>query len=147
MAIGGAAGVLAAATAYEASVAWGWIHLGDEPGQKPPLDTLVVSAAFAAYIVAIVVAATVASRAVAVLAIVGAALVLARFYTYDPYYLPTHRRMSDGGLFPASWVAALCVGTALAAGATLYAPRGGRALTAAALIACVFTFLFAGAGH
>jgi hypothetical protein len=147
VAIGGAAGLLAAATVYEASVAFGWIALGNEPGDGPPLDTPVAIAAVATYVVAIAAAALLASRALAVLAAAGAALVVARFYTFDPYYLPTHRRMSDQGLFPTTWIAAVCIGAAIAVAVTIYQPRRGRAFTTAILIACVFTFLFAGAGH
>jgi len=50
------------------------------------------------------------------LAPVGTAFVVARWYSFDPYYAPTLRRHSDDGFVSGVWIVAL-VGLALAAAA------------------------------
>jgi hypothetical protein len=77
----------------------------------------------------------------------GAAFVVARFYSYDPYYAPTLRRMSDGGSLPGWWiiaVVALAVGGALA---TTCLPRLALAAAGAAALLCAATAFLAGLGH
>ena len=81
------------------------------------------------------------------LAPVGAAFMTARFYTFDSYYLPTLRRMSDGGFVPALWIFAL-VGLTIIAVVVTYLRRGpGLRLAAALLVVCAITTLYEGAGH
>jgi hypothetical protein len=50
----------------------------------------------------------------AVVALATAALLVARYYSYDPYYAPDLHRMSDGGLIAGWWVV-LLVGLSLTA--------------------------------
>jgi hypothetical protein len=45
------------------------------------------------------------------------------------------------------WVALVCAGAALAAGATRLRPRAGSFLTVAVLVLCFATVAFEGAGH
>jgi general stress protein CsbA len=141
-------GVLLAAACYEGAVALGWLHLGKAPGEGPPGQGLVLVAALAALVVAAGLAAVAPRRPlVPLLAPAAAALVVARFYTYDPYYLPTLRRMSDGGAVAGRWVAFVCAAAAVAALTSRVRPRTGSFLTVAVLILCFGTVVFEGAGH
>ena len=96
--------------------------------------------------------------AAATLPLAAAAFVAARFYTYDVYYLPTLRRMSDGGVVSAGWVygivvAAIVVGVIWTVVATVAEPaasaarRPARALSVAVLIICAVTAFAEGTGH
>ena len=146
--------VLAAATAYEAAVALGWLAVGPEPGQAPAGNGLVLGAAvlalFAGAGLCLVHAWGPGPEVDALgwlLAPAAAAFVLARFYTYDPYYAPTLRRMSDDGLVADSWVYML-VGLALLAGALVrIRPRAGLGATALVLLLSAVTALAEGGGH
>ena len=146
--------VLAAATAYQAAVALGWLAVGPDPGQAPAGNDLVLGAAVLALVagagLCLVHAWAPLSRVNAsgsLLAPAGAAFALARFYTYDPYYAPTLRRMSDDGLVADSWVY-LLVGLALLAAVLVrIRPRAGLGATALVLLLSAFTALAEGAGH
>ena len=85
--------------------------------------------------------------AAALLAPAAAFFVTARFYTGDPYYLPTFRRYADGGIFPPTWIYVL-LGLALAVGATTYLWRRTAAVeSSVVLLLLAFTALFMGTGH
>src|ERR1035437_9544051 len=76
----------------------------------------------------------------------AAAFVVARFYSFDDYYLPTLRRMSEGGL-PGKWIVGLVVIALLAAVATKIRPRLGTAMTSLVLFISVLTSIAMGVGH
>jgi hypothetical protein len=76
------------------------------------------------------------------LPVAAAAFLVARFESYDAYYAPALRRMSDGGLVSPWWVGFLCV----AAVAVALLPRA-RAVAPAVLLVIACTALIANAGH
>ncbi len=142
------------AACYELAVALGLISLDPSSGEGPAGDGLVLAAALLALVVGCALTATLAARSPALsggpamlLAPAAAAFLSARFYSYDPYYAPTLRRMSEGGLVPSGWVFFL-VGVALLASVLVrLEPRAGMALTASVLPVCALTALLASAGH
>jgi hypothetical protein len=143
--------VIAGAT-YEAAVALKWISLGDVPGEEAPYFGLFYTAALIALLVGAVVSWILAWRYesnvfVALLGIAAAALVVTSFYSFDPYYLPTMRRYSDGGTFSPTWVYAVAGFGLLSTWLCLTSPRIGFAVNAPALILCAFTVTFLGVGH
>jgi len=146
--------VLTAAAAYEAAVAFGWLSVGPKPGEAPVGNGLVLGAALLALVAGAGLSAVYAShrrpRADALGALIApaaAAFVVARFYSFDPYYAPTLRRMSDDGLVAASWVYTLAGLALLAAILTRTRPRTGLGLTVLVLLMSAFTALAEGGGH
>lgn len=140
--------VLAAATLYESLVALGAVDLGPLPGQGPPGEGFVLTVALFAMAVGVVVAvAAHRSPAVALLAPAAAAFLVARFYTFDPYYSPALRRMSDGGVVSPALVF-LMVGLALCAALLTRVRSGaGVALTAPVVLGCALLAFVVGVGH
>jgi hypothetical protein len=146
--------VLAAATAYEAAVALGWFAVGPEPGQAPSANGVVLGAAVFALVAGAGLCLVHAwdrqpqvDALASLVAPAAAAFVLARFYSYDPYYAPTLRRISDDGLVPDSWVY-LLVGLALLAAVLVrIRPRAGLSATALVLLLSALTALAEGSGH
>jgi hypothetical protein len=140
--------VLVGATIYEALVALGVIDLGALPGEGPPGEGLARLLALVAVLVgaAIVVAAPLAAPG-AFLAPAAGAFLLARFYTFDPYYLPTLRRMSDQGLLSPLLVysvVAVAIAVALVSGRW---PGVGRYLGPPIALAASLLAFAAGGGH
>lgn len=77
----------------------------------------------------------------------AAAFVVARFYAFDPYYAPSLRRASDGGLVPTAEIVVV-VAVSLVAGCLVATrPRLGSAATCCALLLCAFTALALRLGH
>jgi hypothetical protein len=72
---------------------------------------------------------------------------IARFYTFDPYFAPTLRRMSDHGLVAPRWAFTLAGGALVAALLTTIRPRAGLTLTAVLLPLLALTALAMGLGH
>ena len=140
--------VLAAAACYEAAVALGLVDVGPLPGQGPPREAAVLLPALGALLVGAVVVTLAHDRPLAwLLAPAAAALVVARFFSFDPYYAPTLRRMSDGGAVSPAWVAFVAV-AALAAGIALRTGRRAGAFVSSAVLVLSFaTVVFEGAGH
>jgi hypothetical protein len=155
MRYGVAATLLLAVTAgatYHAAVALRWISLGDVPGEEAPYFGLFYTAALIALLVGAIVSLTLAWRHesnlfVALLGIAAAALVVTSFYSFDPYYLPTMRRYSDGGTFSPTWVYAVAGFGLLSTWLCLTSPRTGFVVNAPALFLCAFTVTFLGVGH
>ena len=146
------AAVLAAVTGYELAVALGALDQGSLPGEGAPGGEVVGIVAAIAFLVAAFLAVVFAGArrspaAAALFAPLTGAFLVAHFYTFDPYYLPTLRRMSEGGMIPPVLVF-LIAGAAIAAGlVTLLRPRAGLALSAPLILACGLTASFAGVGH
>jgi hypothetical protein len=140
--------VLVGAACYEASVALRLLDVGPQPGQGPPSGGVVLVLALAALVAGAALVAAAPRHPLAwLLAPAAAALVVARFFSFDPYYAPTLRRMSDGGAVSPAWVAFVAA-AALAAGVALRTGRrSGAFLSAAVLVLSFATAVFEGAGH
>ncbi len=77
----------------------------------------------------------------------AAAFAVARFYSFDDYYLPTLRRMSDGGWVPGKWIVVLAALALLAGVSTRIRSRIGIALTSLVLFMSALTSVAVGMGH
>ena len=155
--IGAVIGCLSVATCYEALVAFGALGIGPDPGQVPSGENVVVLAAVVTLALGglVLLAASlsrrptlVPRRLAAFVPLAAVSFVVARWFSYDPYYAPTLRRMSDGGIVPGWWIVLLVV---LAAG-TAWAifrggPRAGTVLTVTVMWFSAITALASGAGH
>jgi hypothetical protein len=145
--------LLSAAAAYEGAIALGAIPLGRLPGEDAAATGEVLAGAVVALLAGASVALTASTRRVdlgvagSLLAPAAAAFVAARSYAFDPYYLPTLRRMSDGGLVSPVWVIALAVAALVAAPATRVLPRLGLVVSGAIMVLCAFTAVAQGLGH
>jgi hypothetical protein len=135
-------------TAYEAAIALEWISIGEVPGEGAPGEGEVLSVSVLAVLTGIAVSifSSRGNRLVAGLAPAAAALMVARFYSFDPYFAPSLRRASEGGLVAAAWVYSL-VALALLAGALALSRPRLAFIGAPIMFLCVFTTLFAFAGH
>ena len=117
-----------------------------------PFEGLVLVAALIAMLVGALVSLALSdggrsSTFVALFGAAAGAFVVARFYGFDPYYLPTLRRYSDGGAFPPGLVYTVA-GLGLLASLLCFArPRVGLILSGAVLFVCAFTSIFLGTGH
>jgi hypothetical protein len=141
-----------AGAVYEITVALGWVSLGTLPGEGPRYEGLVLPVALVAILAGTIGSWTLAVRSrrnafVALLGAAAAAFVVARFQGFDPYYLPTLRRYSDGGAFSPAWVYAVALFAVVASLLCFVRPRAGFILNAPALLLCAFTATFVGVGH
>lgn len=145
--------VLLGATVYEMLVGLRVIELGSLPGEGPPgagaVGVLAAIALLGAALVSAILAAacTPTPAPAALLAPAAGAFLLARFYAFDPYYLPTLIRYSERDFVPPVVVFVLAA-LSLAAGlVTLWRPRLGLSLSVASIIACAPTAWFVAVGH
>jgi len=142
---------LSFATAYEAAVALGAISLGPVPGAGPAGGEAVLKLGLLALVsgCGLALAESVRPRSswAAFIGPAAVAFALARFHTYDPYYAPGLRRMSDGGLFSPVWVYGLVASGIASACLARMRPRAGMIATAAVALVAAFTALFSGVGH
>lgn len=145
--------VVVVGAGYETAVAVGALNVGPLPGAEPPGRTAVFLAAELALLMASVAAAAripIGRRggaAVVMLPPAAAAFLLARFFSFDAYYAPTLRRMSDDGLVAPGLVCLLAGGCAVASLLLHSRPRGGFVLTAPLLCLVAVTAFVAGVGH
>ena len=143
--------VLFAAAAYETAVALEWISLGSVPGQEAPGQAEVTIAAFLALLTGIV--ATFVSRRIlrpwpaALVPLAAASYLLAHYYAFDSYYLPTLRRFSDSGSVSSVWVYGVVVAAVLVAVAITRRPSVAPVLTPILLLICAGTVVAEGFGH
>ena len=139
--------VLAAATVFETLVALEVVPVGKVPGDGARGGGVVLAAALLAMLVGAAVALVAAlappatdapSLAQVLLAPSGVAYLTARWLTFDPYYLPTLRRYSDGGV-GVPWIAALVVAGTVAGLLTRRLPRLGAVATSGVLTVSALT--------
>ena len=144
-------GLLVLATGYEALVAFGVIELGSLPGEGPPGELRIALLAVLTMLVAAGLAFFAALGAriplLALLPPVSAAFLVARFYTFDPYYLPTLRRYSEDGTLPPELVFVVVALALVAAVLTFVQRRAGAALSVLAILACAFFAQVLVGGH
>jgi hypothetical protein len=144
--------VLALATVYEALVALRVIDLGSLPGEGPP-GAEVVGVVAAVALMAAALLATVLFRMggapalAALLAPAAGAFLLARFYAFDPYYLPAHIRYLDRGFVPPAVVFALAGLAATAGLLTMRTRSVGLALSLLSILASGLIAWLSGVGH
>jgi len=143
--------VLLAAAAYEAAVALEWISMGSLSGQEAPGQAAVTIAAFLALLTGIV--ATLVSRRIlhrwpaALVPVAAAVYMLAHYYAFASYYLPTLRRFSDSGSVSSAWVFGVVVAAVLVALAIRRRPSVAPVLTPILLLICAGTVVAEGFGH
>jgi len=144
-------GVLASATAYEALIALGVIELGSGPGKGAPGEQAVALVAVLTMLVAAGLALVAARGArvpfVALLPAAAAAFLVARFYSFDPYFAPALRRYSEDGMLPPELVFGVVALAVAAAALTLVHRRAAAALSAFAILACAFFAQVLVGGH
>ena len=81
-------------------------------------------------------------------ALATGAVVVARFLSYDPYYAPYLRRMSDGGILPGWWSSSVSPGPLSARPSCARRdPRMGLVLTGVVMFLAGPTIFVAGLGH
>jgi len=142
---------LFAASAYEAAVALEWISMGSLPGQEAPGQAVVTIAAFVALLTGIV--ATLVSRRIlrrwpaTLVPVAAAAYMVAHYYAFDSYYLPSRRRFSDAGVIPPDWLYGVVVVAVLVAVGIRRRPSVAPVLTPLVLLVCAVTVLAEGTGH
>ena len=140
--------VLLAATAYEAAVALEWISMGSEPGDEATGQAAVTIAAFLALLTGIV--ATVASRRIlrrwpaTLVPVAAAAYMVAHYFAFDSYYLPSLRRFSESGGVSSVWVYSVAVAAVIVALAIGRRPSVAPVLTPILLLICAGTVVAAG---
>jgi hypothetical protein len=143
--------VLFAAAAYEAAVALEWISMGSQSGDEATGQGVVSIAALVALLTGIV--ATVVSRRIlrrwpaTLVPVAAAGYVVAHYYAFDSYYLPSLRRFSDGGAVPSAWVYGVVVAAVVVAVAIRRRPSTAPVLTPLVLLVCAVTVLAEGTGH
>jgi hypothetical protein len=134
--------VLAACTLHQVAVAAGWLAIGPQSGDDPTGTTAVVIAALVALVAgAVVLGARIPSRLAPLVPLAAVSFVVARFYSFDSYYAPALRRMSDGGLV-APWLIYLLTAAAVVVAALMtkwpaVAPAGALVVLFSALPALV----------
>jgi hypothetical protein len=150
----GVALVALCAAISEGAIALGIVSLHAATGDWDARGILVVAASLTLLVAGPVLAAAALTPFADALrpvlpaaALATAAAVVARYFAYDSYYFPLHRRISDGGILPGWWivlVGALAVG---AAGLALRSVRAGLVLAGAAMFLAGPTILIAATGH
>ncbi len=147
-----AVGALLVAAAYEVVLILASSHSDFAAGQRPVGQTVAEGVAALAMILAFALAIGGAVRsgpmgASALFAPAAAAFVLAHYFTYDPYYFPTLRRYSEGGILPLWWLILVAASSILAGLLARYRPRSGTYTTCLILPVVFFTFIWMGTGH
>jgi hypothetical protein len=143
--------VLLAAAAYEAAVALEWISMGTLPGQEAAGQALVTIAAFLALLTGIV--ATLARLRIlrrwsaTLVPIAAAAYMVAHYYAFDSYYLPSRTRFSDSGSVSSIWVYGVLGAAVIVALAIRRRPSVAPVLTPILLLVCAGTVVAEGFGH
>jgi hypothetical protein len=144
--------VLIGTAGYELLVALGVIELGSLPGEGPPgagiVGTLAAVALLAAAVLSGVLARAGDAPALsAFFAPAAGAFLLAYFYAFDPYYLPSLIRHAERDFVPSALVFALAA-AALAVGLlALLRRRVGLVLSVPTILLCGLAAWWSGLGH
>jgi hypothetical protein len=144
--------LLVGAAAYEAAIALEWIPLGTDPGEGARYEGLVMALAAIAMLAGVIVSLVLAARLrrsvpASFFSLAAAALMVAHYYTFDTYYLPTLTRYSDSGSFSGAWVFSVAITGALVSLLAFVHPLFGFMATAVVIPLCLLTIVFAGFGH
>jgi hypothetical protein len=142
--------VLICAAAFEAAIALTWIPIGTEPGEGARYEAFVMTSALVALVAGFVISLALAARdrrsvPAAFFPVAAAALMVARYYTFDTYYLPTMTRYSEGEI-SATWVYGLSLAALAAAFAGFAKPRIGFPFAALVIFLCLLTASAVGIG-
>jgi hypothetical protein len=146
--------LLTVAAIYEAAIALQIVSMGKRPGDGAAGEGYVLLIALLAMLVGSFVSLSfVSSRSLkskkiaSLVAPTAAAFVVARFYTFDDYFLPDLRRMSEDGNVAGSWIVALVVFALVTAVVTKVLPRIGIVMTSVVLLASAVLTVGVGIGH
>jgi hypothetical protein len=139
--------VIAAAAGYELAVAAGWISIGRLSGEGPPHEDTVMLVSLAASVAGAIMVVASPVRAAAAIPLAACALMIARYYSFDPYYAPALRRMSDGGLIAPGWIYGVTVLTIACSLSLVLRTRTAAVPAGFAVVTCAATVFFAAAGH
>ncbi|MGH3102772.1 MAG: hypothetical protein ACRDN6_01575 [Gaiellaceae bacterium] len=146
--------VLIGAASYEAAIAFGWLAIGPLPGEGRREEEQVLLVAVVALLVGAVLAASHAfgpriktAATESMIPLAAATFMTGRFYSFDPYYAPTLRRMSDGGFVAPWWFFTLLACSLLAGVLTKARPRVGSSVVAVVVPLCAVTAIAMGLGH
>jgi hypothetical protein len=146
--------VLFAAAAYELALALGLVgsYSGRVPGQDVEGEETVATVAYLIMLVGSVVAFVHALYprvpwAVALFAPAAAAFMTTRFYTYDPYYLPSLQRYSESTGAWAYWLLGMLAAALVVGVKTRRKPRVGSIATGCILPLLWITSLWVSTGH
>jgi hypothetical protein len=142
--------VLLVATAFSAALSFGAGTIGPDSGQGVRGDEAVVIAAALAMLLGAPLEAAYSFRpqlVAALLAPAAAAFLVAFFFNYDPYYAPTLRRYSEGGLVAGSFIAFVAAAAVAAGVFTYLRPRTGAWVSGVLLWLILMTTLVVPAGH
>jgi hypothetical protein len=147
--------VLFAAAAYELALALGLVgsYSGHAPGQDVEGEETVAAVAYLTMLAGSILAFVHAfyPRApwpVALFAPAAAAFMITRFYTYDPYYLPSLQRYSENkGPWALGWVLGMLAAAVVVGVRTRRMPRAGSIATGCLLPLLWITSLLASTGH
>jgi hypothetical protein len=143
--------VLLGAAAYEAVVALEWISMGSQPGDDAPGQGVVTIAAFLALLTGIV--ATLVSRRIlrrwpaTLVPIAAAVYMVAQYYSFDSYYLPSRTRFSETDSISSVWVYGVAVAALIVALTIRRRPSVAPVLTPILLLICGGTVVAQGFGH
>ena len=143
---------LGAVTVYELLVALGVIELGSLPGEGPPgagiVGTLAAVGLLAAAVLSAVLARAGGAPALsAFLAPAAGAFLLAYFYTFDPYYLPSLIRHAERDFVPSALVFALAAAALAVGPLALLRRRAGLVLSVPTILLCGLAAWWSGLGH
>jgi hypothetical protein len=142
---------LAAGAAHQAATALGWIAIGTVPGAWEPGHFLFLISLLVLLILcpALLAAAAVDHRVGGAPAIplAAASVLVAHFESFDAYYAPTLRRMSDGGGVAGSCVTLVVACAIVAAACALRSNRLGTAFAGCVCGVAFGTAALASFGH
>jgi hypothetical protein len=125
--------------------------MGSQPGDDAPGQAVVTIAALLALLTGIV--ATLVSRRIlrrwpaTLVPIAAAAYMVAQYYTFDSYYLPSRTRFSETGSISSLWVYGVAVVALIFALVIRRRPSVAPVLTPILLLICAGTVLAQGFGH
>lgn len=146
--------LLVTGAVYETAVALELIAIGALGGEGPVGEGFVATTAFSGFLLGIGASVATALRsavrpaiALTLLAPAGAAFMTALFYSFDPYYAPTLRRASEGGVISPAWVFVLVGASLVTAVLAAIRPRLGSVATFLVLLLCAVTTFAERLGH